>query len=93
MNHVNLIGKTSSGRTIAADRSEVKFRMQTKVSFVNEKGELETSTQEHAIIATGRWVRVLEEIENFNKSEIAIEGSLKTIGWKVFIQINDLILL
>ena len=103
MNHVNLIGKMTSGPRyyeLPNGKRIAQFTMATSEFFLDEDGNSKRKKHWHRIAAWGKWVKVLEELGSVG-TDMAIEGKLTTRfydkgGEKHFIsevEVNDLIIL
>lgn len=79
-NHVQLVGNVGQEPTITnleSGKKVARFSMATNENYKDSKGERQTDTNWHTVVA---WGKVAEIIENFvNKGkEIGIAGKLKT---------------
>ena len=103
-NKVQLIGNLGNApeiKTFDGGRKMARFSMATSESYRNTKGEKETETQWHNLVAWGKLAEIVEKFLTKGK-EIAIEGKLinrsynNKEGEKKYIteiQVNDLLML
>lgn len=103
MNHVNLIGKMTSGPRfyeLPDGKKIAQFTMSTSEVYLDAEGNSKRKKHWHRIAAWGKWAKVLEELGSVG-IDLAIEGKLTTRfydkgGEKHFIsevEVNDLIIL
>jgi single-strand DNA-binding protein len=79
-NHVQLlgnVGQTPVVSTLESGRKVARFSMATNEHYKNAKGEKETQTYWHNIVAWGKTAEIVESYVGKGK-EIAVSGKLKT---------------
>ncbi|WP_159021478.1 single-stranded DNA-binding protein [Formosa sp. L2A11] len=79
-NHVQLIGNIGHDPTITNlenGKKVARFSLATNEHFKNAKGEKQTETSWHAIVAWGSIVDIVEKYTEKGK-EVGITGKLKT---------------
>lgn len=79
-NHVQLIGNVGQNPTITnleSGRKVARFSLATNEFYKDAKGEKQTDTQWHTVVA---WGKTAEIVENYvsKGQEIGISGKLKT---------------
>lgn len=79
-NHVQLIGNVGQDPTITnleSGRKVARFSLATNEFYKDAKGEKQTDTQWHTVVA---WGKTAEIVENYvsKGQEIGISGKLKT---------------
>jgi single-strand DNA-binding protein len=79
-NHVQLLGNLGQDPTIARlDNGKIvaRFQLATNENYKDGKGEKQTDTQWHTVVAWGRNAEIIEQYTQKGK-EVAIHGKLKT---------------
>ncbi|PNW26028.1 single-stranded DNA-binding protein [Formosa algae] len=79
-NHVQLIGNIGQDPTITNlenGKKVARFSLATNEHYKNAKGEKQTETNWHSIIAWGSIAEIIEKFTSKGK-EVAISGKLKT---------------
>jgi single-strand DNA-binding protein len=82
-NHVQLlgnVGQTPVVTTLESGRKVARFSMATNEHYKNAKGEKETQTHWHNIVAWGKTAEIVESYVVKGK-ELAVTGKLKTRGY------------
>ncbi len=79
-NHVQLLGNVGQDpvvTTLESGRKVARFSMATNEHYKNAKGEKETQTHWHNIVAWGKTAELVESYVGKGK-ELAVTGKLKT---------------
>jgi len=79
-NHVQLIGNVGQDPTITnleSGKKVARFSLATNENYKNSKGEKQTETNWHTIVAWGKSAEIIEKFAGKGK-EIGIVGKLKT---------------
>jgi single-strand DNA-binding protein len=79
-NHVQLIGNVGQEPTITnleSGKKVARFSLATNENYKNSKGEKQTETNWHTIVAWGKSAEIIEKFAGKGK-EIGIVGKLKT---------------
>ncbi|QCX40286.1 single-stranded DNA-binding protein [Aureibaculum algae] len=79
-NHVQLIGNVGQDPNITnleSGKKVAQFSLATNENYKNSKGEKQTDTNWHAIVAWGKTAEIIEKFAGKGK-EIGIVGKLKT---------------
>lgn len=79
-NHVQLIGNVGQEPTVTnleSGRKVARLSLATNETFKNSKGEKQTETDWHTVVAWGKTAEIIEKFVVKGK-EIAIMGKLKT---------------
>ncbi|WP_163516984.1 single-stranded DNA-binding protein [Gelidibacter japonicus] len=79
-NHVQLIGNVGQEPTITnleSGKKVARFSLATNENYKNSKGEKQTDTNWHTIVAWGKTADIIEKYAEKGK-EIAVVGKLKT---------------
>ena len=83
-NKVQLIGNLGSDPevlTLESGRKLAKFSLATNESYRDNKGERQTNTQWHQVVAWGKTAELIETYVGKGK-EVAVEGKLATRSWE-----------
>ncbi len=79
-NHVQLIGNVGQEPTITnleSGKKVARFSLATNVHYKNTKGEKQTDTDWHTIVAWGKTAEIIEKYVEKGK-EVGVVGKLKT---------------
>lgn len=79
-NHVQLIGNVGQEPTITnleSGKKVARFSLATNENYKNNKGEKQTDTNWHTIVAWGKVAEIIEKYVTKGK-EVGISGKLKT---------------
>ena len=79
-NHVQLLGNLGQDPTIARlDNGKIvaRFQLATNENYKDGKGEKQTDTQWHTVVAWGKTAEIIEKYVSKGK-KIALAGKLKT---------------
>lgn len=79
-NHVQLIGNVGQEPTITnleSGKKVARFSLATNEHYKNSKGEKQTDTNWHTVVAWGKTAEIIEKFVTKGK-EIGITGKLKT---------------
>ncbi len=79
-NHVQLIGNVGQEPTITnleSGKKVARFSLATNVSYKDSKGEKQTDTDWHTVVAWGKTAEIVENYVGKGK-EVGIVGKLKT---------------
>ena len=79
-NHVQLIGNVGQEPTITnleSGKKVARFSLATNENYKNSKGEKQTDTNWHTVVAWGKTAEIIEKYAEKGK-EIAVVGKLKT---------------
>ena len=79
-NHVQLIGNIGGEPTITnleSGKKVARFSLATNENYKNSKGEKQTETNWHTIVAWGKTAEIIEKYTEKGK-EVGIVGKLKT---------------
>ncbi|WP_282081249.1 single-stranded DNA-binding protein [Aquimarina algiphila] len=79
-NHVQLIGNVGQEPTITnleSGKKVARFSMATNENYKDNKGEKQTETNWHTVVAWGKVAEIIEKYVDKGK-EIGITGKLKT---------------
>ncbi|MCM4163607.1 MULTISPECIES: single-stranded DNA-binding protein [unclassified Arenibacter] len=79
-NHVQLIGNVGQEPTITnleSGKKVARFSLATNENYKNSKGEKQTDTNWHTVVAWGKTADIIEKYAEKGK-EIAVVGKLKT---------------
>ena len=83
-NHVQLIGNVGQEPTITtleSGKKVIRLSLATNENYKNGKGEKQTDTNWHTIVAWGKTADIIEKFVNKGK-EIGIVGKLKTRSYE-----------
>ncbi len=79
-NHVQLIGNVGQEPTVTnleSGKKVARFSLATNENYKDSKGEKQTDTNWHTVVAWGKTAEIIEKYVNKGK-EIGIVGKLKT---------------
>tara|TARA_R110002167_G_scaffold131257_2_gene314979 strand:+ start:909 stop:1247 length:339 start_codon:yes stop_codon:yes gene_type:complete len=83
-NHVQLIGNVGQEPTITnleSGKKVARFSLATNENYKNAKGEKQTDTNWHTVIAWGKTADIIEKYVTKGK-EIAVEGKLSSRSYE-----------
>ena len=79
-NHVQLIGNVGQEPTVTnleSGKKVARFSLATNENYKDSKGEKQTDTNWHTVVAWGKTAEIIEKYVNKGK-EVGIVGKLKT---------------